>query len=138
LFGIGCAYTQIAQLAELRTVNPLVVGSNPTLGAMSNEYEATIRDLQSSIMRLQEEKQKLYCDVETWAKTCEKFSIDAFNAKSQLMHLKDHIEILEKSITNEGPYPKHHRKIMFKHRREWPTLWNAIDRLLSKTSNLGE
>jgi hypothetical protein len=31
--GIVCSYTQIAQLAELRTVNPLVVGSNPTLGA---------------------------------------------------------------------------------------------------------
>lgn len=29
--------SQIAQLAELRTVNPLVVGSNPTLGAMTNE-----------------------------------------------------------------------------------------------------
>ena len=26
-------FSQIAQLAELRTVNPLVVGSSPTLGA---------------------------------------------------------------------------------------------------------
>lgn len=30
----GNNYSQIAQLAELRTVNPLVVGSSPTLGAM--------------------------------------------------------------------------------------------------------
>jgi hypothetical protein len=30
----GSNYSQIAQLAELRTVNPLVVGSSPTLGAM--------------------------------------------------------------------------------------------------------
>ena len=31
----GSNYSQIAQLAELRTVNPLVVGSSPTLGAMN-------------------------------------------------------------------------------------------------------
>ncbi len=30
-------FSQIAQLAEQRTVNPLVVGSSPTLGAMTNE-----------------------------------------------------------------------------------------------------
>lgn len=29
-------YSQIAQLAEQRTVNPFVVGSSPTLGAMKN------------------------------------------------------------------------------------------------------
>jgi peptidoglycan hydrolase CwlO-like protein len=105
---------------------------------MSNEYEATIRDLQSSIMRLQEEKEKLHFDVETWAKTCEKFSIDAFNAKSELTHIKAHIKSIEKTITNEGRYPKRHRKIMFKHKREWPSLWNAIDKLLDKSSNIGE
>lgn len=32
---LGKYYSQIAQLAELRTVNPLVVGSSPTLGAMT-------------------------------------------------------------------------------------------------------
>jgi len=32
---LGKYYSQIAQLAELRTVNPLVVGSSPTLGAMN-------------------------------------------------------------------------------------------------------
>ncbi len=32
----GDKLSQIAQLAELRTVNPLVVGSSPTLGAMKN------------------------------------------------------------------------------------------------------
>jgi chromosome segregation ATPase len=125
-------------LAELRTVNPLVVGSNPTLSAMSNEHEATIRDLQSSIMRLQEEKAQLSCDVETWAKTCEKFSIEAFNAKAQLVHLKNSIDSLEMAIKDEGPYPKHHRKIMFRHKREWPTLWNAIDKVIYKSKNTGE
>ena len=39
LEGTANIYTQIAQLAELRTVNPLVVGSIPTLGAMTyNEW----------------------------------------------------------------------------------------------------
>lgn len=32
---LGSNLSQIAQLAELRTVNPLVVGSSPTLGAMT-------------------------------------------------------------------------------------------------------
>jgi len=40
------------------------------------------------------------------------------------------IYVLRLAITLEGPAPGLHRKIMRKHRSEWPTLWAAIDRLL--------
>ena len=35
-------HSQIAQLAEQRTVNPLVVGSSPTLGAMMIDIESRL------------------------------------------------------------------------------------------------
>jgi len=37
---------------------------------------------------------------------------------------------LRESITNEGSKPRYHREIQARHRREWPTLWKAIDNLL--------
>lgn len=42
------------------------------------------------------------------------------------------IEQVREAITNEGPAPKVHHQIMARHRAEWPTLWAAIDRLLSE------
>lgn len=42
------------------------------------------------------------------------------------------IEALRYAIEKEGPRPWFHRKIMRRHRRQWPTLWAAIDRLLER------
>lgn len=37
------------------------------------------------------------------------------------------LDALDAAITVPGPVPEYHEKIMAKHRREWPTLWAAID-----------
>lgn len=39
---------------------------------------------------------------------------------------------LNKSINDPGPNPKFHFSVMKKHRKEWPTLWHAIDYLIKK------
>lgn len=41
------------------------------------------------------------------------------------------IQDLREAIRNEGSHPAWHRGIMERHRREWPTLWKAIDALLA-------
>ena len=33
------------------------------------------------------------------------------------------------AIENEGRAPAYHQMIMARHRREWPTLWKALDAL---------
>lgn len=35
--------------------------------------------------------------------------------------------VIQKAITDEGPEPRYHRKIMKRHRKEWPTLWDALE-----------
>ena len=37
---------------------------------------------------------------------------------------------LRAAIEDEGPFPQHHRQVMIRHRREWPTLWNVLVRLV--------
>ena len=39
---------------------------------------------------------------------------------------------VEYAIRCEGRKPAHHRKVMAKHRKEWPTLWEEIDKLLKE------
>lgn len=34
------------------------------------------------------------------------------------------------AIQNEGPEPAFHREAIRRHRREWPSLWRALDKLL--------
>jgi len=43
------------------------------------------------------------------------------------------IEQLRDALDNEGPSPRWHRETYRRHRREWPTLWIALDRLLGET-----
>lgn len=117
-------------MAELRTVNPLVVGSNPTLGAMSNEYESTIRELQSSLMRADEENRKLRDQALLWMKNAEKLSIEGMSARTELVALKSAVWEIKQAIENAGPVPQYHYHVMRKHRSEWPTLWKSIDKLI--------
>lgn len=45
------------------------------------------------------------------------------------------IKTLGRAIRNAGPQPKLHASIMRKHRKEWPTLWKAIDSLLESDTS---
>lgn len=47
--------------------------------------------------------------------------------------LRSAVGALLDAIDVEGPNPAHHRRIMNEHRRQWPTLWAAIDRLRNLT-----
>jgi hypothetical protein len=38
------------------------------------------------------------------------------------------LNLIYNAVTNEGINPSYHRRVMAKHRRQWPTLWNAIDK----------
>ena len=33
----------------------------------------------------------------------------------------------QEAITNEGPQPRFHQKVMKRHQKEWPTLWAALN-----------
>lgn len=39
------------------------------------------------------------------------------------------------AIRNEGSHPNFHRTVIAKHRREWPTLWCQLDRLIEQVEN---
>ena len=40
------------------------------------------------------------------------------------------VQKVKRAILNEGRMPAHHRKVMQQHRKEWPTLWAALDELM--------
>jgi hypothetical protein len=50
-------------------------------------------------------------------------------AVDKIERLQDAIDTVLEAINNAGPVIGHHTWISVKHRREWPTLWNAIDQL---------
>jgi hypothetical protein len=45
--------------------------------------------------------------------------------------LEKAVEKLIAAIKVEGPVPQYHRHVMRKHRSEWPSLWKAIDEIVS-------
>jgi hypothetical protein len=45
--------------------------------------------------------------------------------------MDDPLSDLRRAILDKGPRPDVHDEIMTRHRREWPTLWRAIDRLVA-------
>lgn len=49
--------------------------------------------------------------------------------RARIAELEDGIASLGRAISNQGPVPRYHRQVMADHRREWPTLWRAIDDL---------
>ena len=64
-------FSQIAQLAELRTVNPLVVGSNPALGAMTNENNYYKKYIENNKHEIGLNKDQLKRDSEKFRKDLE-------------------------------------------------------------------
>ena len=45
-------------------------------------------------------------------------------------YIKYLLDDLNSAIVREGPSPSKHYRVMRKHRRQWPTLWKKIDRLI--------
>lgn len=37
---------------------------------------------------------------------------------------------VRRAIVNTGSHPGYHTTIMNRHRKEWPTLWRALDKLV--------
>ena len=97
---------------------------------MSNEYDATIRELQSSLMRADEENRQLREQVLMWMKHAEKFSIESLNTRGELVSLKSKVWEIKEAIDNVGPVPQYHYHVMRKHRSAWTTLWKSIDKLI--------
>ncbi len=64
-----------------------------------DEQQATINELQVSLMRSQEE----------------------------VARLRKALQKIEDAIVEEGKMPSYHRAVMKRHRMEWGTLHNAID-----------
>jgi hypothetical protein len=64
-----------------------------------NEQQATINELQVSLMRYQEE----------------------------VTRLRKALQKIEDAIVEEGKMPSYHKQVMTRHRMEWGTLHNAID-----------
>ena len=95
-----------------------------------SEIDYNSRDLQTSLMRLQEENARLKRENATWIGVAEKFSLKSKKLEYELEYLKLRIWQIKKSIKDEGPNPKYHKKIMKKHRSEWPSLWAGIDKLV--------
>jgi len=63
-------------------------------------------------------------DCAEFNKLCYKHLVVKYN------YIRYLIEDLSSAITNEGPNPDKHRRIMRRHRRQWPTIWRKIDRLV--------
>lgn len=44
---------------------------------------------------------------------------------------------VHRAIVDEGPVPPYHNRVMEKHRKEWPTLWAALDELIAELDRTG-
>ena len=45
------------------------------------------------------------------------------------------VDALILAVRDEGPEPRFHREVMQRHKKEWPTLWNAIDGIIRNRTN---
>jgi hypothetical protein len=61
---------------------------------------------------------------DTWDITRLVWDLD--DAADEIERLRSAINKIEQAIVNEGKVPAHHRKIMKRHIKEWPTLHIAI------------
>lgn len=68
-----------------------------------SEQQAIINELQTSLMRSQETVSKL----------------------------RSAIEVIEKAIAEERKMPEYHNVVIDRHRMEWGTLHNAIDKAIA-------
>lgn len=58
---------------------------------------------------------------------------DLLATLTDLKRLRAEVDAVVRAITDAGSHPDYHQALMTRHRHEWPTLWRAIDRLLSES-----
>lgn len=51
--------------------------------------------------------------------------------RAQNIRLADAALQIHRAVRTVGPAPRYHRRILRRHRREWPVLWRAIDNTIS-------
>jgi hypothetical protein len=69
------------------------------------------------------DREMLYADYET---VCDSWS--EIERLRELVGFQDgQLRQIRNAIYDEGVNPQHHRSVMYRHRKEWPTLWKAID-----------
>lgn len=54
------------------------------------------------------------------------------HGRRQAEGLVEKVEAVRKAVADAGPVPSHHRSVLDCHRREWPTLWRALDALVGR------
>ena len=52
------------------------------------------------------------------------------SANVEIERLKGKIAFLRKMVTDKGSHPEYHDEVLKRHRREWYSLWQAIDDLV--------
>lgn len=73
----------------------------------------------SKSSRAEKQEQQL---VEAW--------VELFFLKKQNDEMKNAISSIIAAIEDKGAVPQYHNHVMRKHKEEWPTLWNAIDKAI--------
>lgn len=58
---------------------------------------------------------------------------EAMDRFEEFGEMADAVKQVREAVQDEGNHPYHHRKVLREHRRQWPALWEALDRLLEMT-----
>lgn len=54
------------------------------------------------------------------------------DGRAEARALLGRIEAVRSAVHEPGPMPNFHRRVADRHRREWPTLWRALDSLVGR------
>lgn len=88
-----------------------------------SEVDYSARDLQTSVMRLQELELDLKREIE-------RLSIKNFHLQNEVDQYSKLTNELFNAIEDPGVVPMYHHHILRKHRSEWPRLWESIDKII--------
>lgn len=64
--------------------------------------------------------------------------INNFFLKKRNQNLENAVSDIVKAINDKGKVPQYHAHVLRKHREEWPTLWQALDKLVEAYGNHDE
>lgn len=58
--------------------------------------------------------------------------VSLMRAQEEILRLRKAIQKIESAIIEEGKMPSYHKQVMERHRLEWGTLHNAIDKAIKE------